>query len=73
MNHPVMSNSCPKPDSCRFTGCQGECAQSLPAAACVDAGNSSPLFARDVAWHRSSASPFKVRDPLAQRRLLVAS
>jgi len=69
MNHPVMSHTCPKPDSCRFTGCQGECAESLPAAA-----HATPtLFARDVAWQGLSSSPFKTRDPLAQRRLLLAA
>ncbi len=31
------------------------------------------LRARDVTWRGQSASPFKPRDPLAQRRLLVGS
>ncbi len=73
MNHPVMSNSCPKPDSCLFTGCQGNCAESVPAAAGAVARASLPLFAHQVAPRRSTESPFKPRDPLAQRRLLVAS
>jgi hypothetical protein len=35
--------------------------------------NAPVIRARDIAWQGQSASPFKLRDPIAQRRLLVAS
>jgi hypothetical protein len=68
-----MAETCPSPEKCLFAGCNGDCHPPIAAFTPTDSRITAQLLARDVAWHSSSASPFKTRDADRTRRLLVAA